>query len=160
MSEKAACTQLLTVPSPTWFQLVQAHDPTEAGLQLLPYLVGMVVVGILYSPLLRLVNSILFSLHLDDWKPKPVLIHSGCALFLLGTCLIATMSTTVPAVSLVFLFLLFGAGTGLVLQTSFLAAQASVDSEGECTSLSCSIRRTSLPELNSQELTTCVAVQI
>ncbi|KAK2756667.1 hypothetical protein FQN54_005112 [Arachnomyces sp. PD_36] len=32
---------------PTWFQLVQAHDAAEAGLQLLPYLAGMVVVGIL-----------------------------------------------------------------------------------------------------------------
>ncbi|KAL8639821.1 MAG: hypothetical protein Q9228_003195 [Teloschistes exilis] len=111
---------------PVWFQVVQHRNPTVTGLLLLPYLFGLVIVGIVYAFLLRQSSKVLSILHIDDRHRKRLILIIGAILFLVGITLISTLMHKLPVGALMVVLLLFGAGSGLVLQTSLLEAQAAV----------------------------------
>ncbi|KAL8776431.1 MAG: hypothetical protein Q9194_003150 [Teloschistes cf. exilis] len=111
---------------PVWFQVVQHRNPTVTGLLLLPYLFGLVIVGIVYAFLLRQSSKVLSILHTDNRHRKRLILIIGAILFLIGITLISTLVHKLPLGALMVVLLLFGAGSGLVLQTSFLEAQAAV----------------------------------
>ncbi|KAL8727195.1 MAG: hypothetical protein Q9166_006232 [cf. Caloplaca sp. 2 TL-2023] len=117
------------IDRPVWFQVVQNRNPTVAGLLLLPYLFGLVIVGIIYAFLLRLSGSILSTMHKDNRYKKRVILIMGAVLFLIGIVLISSLLDKLPVGALVVILLIFGAGSGLVLQTSFIEAQSAVSSD-------------------------------
>ncbi|KAL8817150.1 MAG: hypothetical protein Q9223_003965 [Gallowayella weberi] len=116
---------------PVWFQVVQNRNPTTTGLLLLPYLFGLVTVGIIYPLLLRLSGSILCAMRMNKGNEKRVILVTGAILFLLGIVLISALMQKLPVGVLVAVLLVFGAGSGLVLQTSFIEAQAAVAPHGK-----------------------------
>ncbi|KAF4435996.1 MFS general substrate transporter [Fusarium acutatum] len=111
---------------PIWFQVVQGYSSTETGLFLLPLVCGLVLVGISFSPLLRLASLIKATLHLRSKAPRHLLLFVGCTFFLLATTLMATELKSAPMAGYVIMALVLGIGGGMVLQSSFLEAQASV----------------------------------
>lgn len=119
-----------------WFQVVEHRNATVTGLLLLPYLFGLVIVGIVYAFLLRQSSNLLSILHIDNRHRKRLILIIGAILFLIGITLISTLVHKLPLGALMVVLLLFGAGSGLVLQTSFLEAQAAVSSNGMYSSLS------------------------
>ncbi|KAL8800729.1 MAG: hypothetical protein Q9182_004972 [Xanthomendoza sp. 2 TL-2023] len=119
----AAWTNLLL---PVWFQVVQNRNPTTTGLLLLPYLFGLVIVGIIYPFLLQIAGSILCAMSMNKGNRKRVILVTGAILFLVGIVLISALMHKLPLGALIAVLLVFGAGSGLVLQTSFIEAQAAV----------------------------------
>lgn len=118
-----------------WFQVVQHRNPTVTGLLLLPYLFGLVFVGIVYAFLLRQSSKVLSILLTDNHHRKRLILIIGGILFLIGITLISTLVHKLPLGALMVVLLLFGAGSGLGLQTSFLEAQAAVSPNGVYSSL-------------------------
>jgi hypothetical protein len=111
---------------------VQGRNPTITGLLLLPYLAGLVLVGIVFEHVLQLSTHLLSMLRIPSLSPKRLTLHLGCTLFILGNILVATISTRTPTFGLAFILVVFGVGSGMVLQTSFILAQSAVDEAGEC----------------------------
>ncbi|KAF5249673.1 hypothetical protein FANTH_4981 [Fusarium anthophilum] len=58
--------------------------------------------------------------------PRHIVLLAGCTFFLLATTLIATELKSAPITGYVIMVLVLGLGGGMVLQSSFLEAQASV----------------------------------
>lgn len=101
-----------------------------AGVFLLPFLFGQVSVGIVYSLLLQLSAKVLSLVHVDNkYKRRPLSIIGG-VLFLIGITLVSTLADKLPIGALLAILLCFGAGSGLVFQSTFIEAQTAISSDG------------------------------
>ncbi|KAK2464452.1 hypothetical protein APHAL10511_003600 [Amanita phalloides] len=99
---------------PQFLQVALEDTPVRAGIYLIPYLVGQMaascISGIMVSITGRYRN----------------IIHSGFALWSVACGLVSTITPSSPRAVLVTYMLLAGVGAGQTLQTTTVAAQASV----------------------------------
>lgn len=98
---------------PTYLQMVHTLTPTNAGLMMIPMMVGMIgtstVVGFLIS-------------HSGNYKLYPI---AGMAVVALALFLLSRLSVETSLVQLGALFFIFGFGLGLVMQVLVLIVQNS-----------------------------------
>lgn len=111
--------------------VVQDRDSTMAGLLLAPYLLGFIIVSLVYPLILRLSTTTLSTLGPGNRNGKRLIIISGAVLFLTGNVVISFFVDKLSMAILIATLSVFGAGSGLVLQTSFLQAQTAVSSDGK-----------------------------
>jgi len=97
-----------------YLQLVNGASPTEAGLGLLPMMVGVLSASILSG---RLISK------LGRYKVFPIL---GTAVATVGMGLLGTLTTTTPGWRMGLYMLILGAGLGMVMQVLVLAVQNAV----------------------------------
>lgn len=102
-----------------------------AGLLLAPYLLGFIIVSLIYPLLLRVSTTTLSTLRPGNRNGKRVIIITGAVLFLTGNVVISSFVDKLSMAILIAALSVFGAGSGLVLQTSFLQAQTAVSSDGK-----------------------------
>jgi MFS family permease len=100
---------------PLYLQVVKGDTATEAGLKLIPFMLGIVSTSI-YSG-----KAITKHGH---YKRFPII---GTAVMTVGILLMATLSTTTPFWQLSIYAIMVGAGLGLSMQTIVIALQNSVD---------------------------------
>ncbi|KAJ3219560.1 hypothetical protein HDU67_000505 [Dinochytrium kinnereticum] len=100
---------------PQYFQLIHGDTATQAGLQLLPLLLGLVVFSIVGTILLTYVKS------------YPPFIITGCALVTGGAYWFSTLDQNSSRAAEIGALFIVGVGLGLTIQMNILAAQASVD---------------------------------
>jgi len=100
---------------PLYLQVVKGDTATEAGLKLIPFMLGIVSTSI-YSG-----KAITKHGH---YKRFPII---GTAVMTIGILLMSTLSTTTPFWQLSIYAILVGAGLGLSMQTIVIALQNSVD---------------------------------
>ena len=100
---------------PLYLQVVKGDTATEAGLKLIPFMLGIVSTSI-YSG-----KAITKHGH---YKRFPII---GTVVMTIGIVLMSTLSTTTPFWQLSIYAILVGAGLGLSMQTIVIALQNSVD---------------------------------
>ena len=100
---------------PLYLQVVKGDTATEAGLKLIPFMLGIVSTSI-YS-------GKAITKH-GYYKRFPII---GTAVMTVGILLMATLNTTTPFWQLSIYAILVGAGLGLSMQTIVIALQNSVD---------------------------------
>jgi MFS family permease len=100
---------------PLYLQVVKGDTATEAGLKLIPFMLGIVSTSI-YSG-----KAITKHGH---YKRFPII---GTVVMTIGILLMSTLSTTTPFWQLSIYAILVGAGLGLSMQTIVIALQNSVD---------------------------------
>ena len=100
---------------PFYLQLVRGHSATEAGLLMIPVMVGILATSI---------SSGLMISRIGRWKPFPV---AGTAVFTVGLALMASITTTTSIWVLSAYLAVIGAGLGLTMQTLVLAVQNDSD---------------------------------
>jgi len=100
---------------PLYLQVVKGDTATEAGLKLIPFMLGIVSTSI-YSG-----KAITKHGH---YKRFPII---GTVVMTIGILLMSTLSTTTPFWQLSIFSILVGAGLGLSMQTIVIALQNSVD---------------------------------
>ncbi|KAF8161653.1 major facilitator superfamily domain-containing protein [Crassisporium funariophilum] len=99
---------------PQYFQVVLGYDPIRAGIFLIPFLVS--------AMLLSWISGVIVS-RTGRYRN---IIHSGFAVWSLACGLISTITIHSRTVALVIFMILAGSGAGQTLQTTTVAAQASV----------------------------------
>lgn len=108
---------------PIFFQVVRGATPTLAGLQLLPMMLGLVIVGNIAGGFMQTIQKRLpptFAAHV-------LYIYAGNAFFVLGAGLASTLDeNTSSGVTVVYL-LLIGIGLGLTLQMNVYATQSAAE---------------------------------
>jgi predicted MFS family arabinose efflux permease len=100
---------------PLFLQLVQGSSPTQAGLQLLPMMAGLLIASIVSG---RLIS------HLGRYKIFPVI---GTALAAVGMYLLSTIEVDTPYWQLALYLFILGTGIGNVMQVLVIAVQNSVN---------------------------------
>ncbi len=100
---------------PLFLQLVQGSSPTEAGLQLLPMMAGLLIASIVSG---RLIS------HLGRYKIFPII---GTALAAIGMFLLSTIEVQTPYWQLAVYLFILGVGIGNVMQVLIIAVQNSVN---------------------------------
>jgi EmrB/QacA subfamily drug resistance transporter len=100
---------------PFYLQLVRGQSATEAGLLMIPLMVGILVTSITSGQIIS---------RLGRWKPFPV---AGTAIFTVGMALMATLTTTISLWVLSAYLVVIGAGLGMTMQTLVLAVQNDSD---------------------------------
>ena len=100
---------------PLYLQVVKGDTATQAGLKLIPFMLGIVSTSI-YSG-----KAITKHGH---YKRFPII---GTVVMTIGILLMATLSTTTPFWQLSIYAIMIGAGLGLSMQTIVIALQNSVD---------------------------------
>ena len=100
---------------PFYLQLVRGHSATEAGLLMIPVMVGILVTSISSGQAIS---------RIGRWKPFPV---AGTAIFTVGLALMATLTVTTSMWALSAYLVVIGAGLGLTMQTLVLAVQNDSD---------------------------------
>jgi len=100
---------------PLYLQVVKGDTATEAGLKLIPFMLGIVSTSI-YS-------GKAITKH-GYYKRFPII---GTAVMTVGILFMATLNTTTPFWQLSIYAILVGAGLGLSMQTIVIALQNSVD---------------------------------
>jgi len=100
---------------PLFLQLVQGSSPTQAGLQLLPMMAGLLIASIVSG---RLIS------YLGRYKIFPVI---GTALAAIGMFLLSTIEVETPYWQLAVYLFILGAGIGNVMQVLIIAVQNSVN---------------------------------
>ncbi|KAI7868984.1 major facilitator superfamily domain-containing protein [Spinellus fusiger] len=100
---------------PLYFQLVHSDTATSSALELLPFFISAVVASF--------VTGLLIS-----WTGRyRLILWTGCALTVVGTCLLQTTTIEMPrTIQYVYLGIL-GLGTGLCKQTFVVAGQVAAD---------------------------------
>ncbi len=100
---------------PLYLQVVKGDTATEAGLKLIPFMLGIVSTSI-YSGKATTKHG--------HYKRFPII---GTVVMTIGIVLMSTLSTTTPFWQLSIYAILVGAGLGLSMQTIVIALQNSVD---------------------------------
>ena len=100
---------------PLYLQLVQGSSPTQAGLQLLPMMAGLLVASVVSG---RLISK------MGRYKIFPII---GTAVAALGMYLLSTIEVDTPYWKLALYLLLLGIGIGNVMQVLVIAVQNSVN---------------------------------
>ncbi|MEV1010063.1 MDR family MFS transporter [Streptomyces sp. NPDC049881] len=104
-----------TLYLPLYQQAVQGASATNSGLQLLPMLLGMMIVSMLAG---RWTSST------GRYRALPII---GSVLMVVGMLLLATMGVDTSRVTSGVFMAVLGAGMGFLMQTSMLIAQNSVE---------------------------------
>ncbi|KAM6503005.1 Major facilitator superfamily domain containing protein [Amanita muscaria] len=99
---------------PQYLQIVMGDAPFKAGIFLLPYLIGQMVASLISGMLVSITGK------------YRVIIHTGFALWSIACGLLSTITPHSPRAVLVVYMLFAGIGAGQTLQTTTVAAQASV----------------------------------
>jgi EmrB/QacA subfamily drug resistance transporter len=100
---------------PLFLQLVQGSSPTEAGLQLLPMMAGLLIASVISGRLISL---------LGRYKIFPII---GTALASIGMYLLSTIQVDTPYWQLALYLFILGLGIGNVMQVLIIAVQNSVN---------------------------------
>jgi MFS family permease len=100
---------------PLYFQVVKGYSATEAGLKLIPLMLGIVSTSI--------VSGKLISKH-GHYKRYPVM---GTSIMTLGILLMTRLQIDTPYWQISIYAILVGAGLGLSMQTIVIALQNAVD---------------------------------
>lgn len=98
-----------------YFQVAREHSPTEAGLLMLPLILGNMIGA---------TTSGQFITRTGEWK-RPMLL--GCVLLIAGLCLMGGIDHQTPMWHLSALMVLMGLGTGALMQNLVLVVQNTVD---------------------------------
>lgn len=96
---------------PLYLQIVKGSSPTEAGLQLVPFMVGILVTSTIAGRVMR---------RTGRYKPLPVV---GVALMFLALLLMSTMTLDTPLPQVMTYMVLMGMGLGLSMQTLVISVQ-------------------------------------
>ncbi len=96
---------------PLYLQIVRGSSPTEAGLQLIPLMVGIFAMST--------VSGLVMS-RTGRYKPLPVV---GTALMFVALLLMSTLGVDTPIPQVMAYMLLMGAGLGLSMQTLVISVQ-------------------------------------
>ncbi|KDR68867.1 hypothetical protein GALMADRAFT_256378 [Galerina marginata CBS 339.88] len=99
---------------PQYFQTVLGYDPIGAGIFLIPILVSQMILSWIAGVIVSRTGR------------YRMIIHSGFAIWSIACGLISTITPKSHKVQLVIYMLLAGSGAGQTLQTTTVAAQASV----------------------------------
>ena len=100
---------------PLYFQVVKGYSATEAGLKLIPFMIGIVTTSI--------VSGKLITKH-GHYKRFPIM---GTAIMTLGILLMTRLQIDTPYWQISIYAVLVGAGLGLSMQTIVIALQNAVD---------------------------------
>ncbi len=100
---------------PLFLQLVQGATPTEAGLELVPMMAGLLLASIVSG---RLIS------RWGRYKPFPIV---GTALATLAMYLLSTIDVDTPYTQIAVYLFILGVGLGNVMQVLVLAVQNSVN---------------------------------
>lgn len=100
---------------PVYLQIVKGETPTQAGLQILPMMLGMLVTSI---------SSGRWISRTGHYKKFPV---AGTALMTVGLGLLATLGVKTSSWTASIYLLILGLGMGLVMQVLVLAVQNTAD---------------------------------
>ncbi len=100
---------------PLYFQTVDAASPTQAGLRLVPMMVGVLFSSILSGQLIS---------RLGRYKVFPII---GTALMTVGLAMLSRLDVGTPTPTADLYLLVLGLGLGSVMQVLVLAVQNSVD---------------------------------
>jgi EmrB/QacA subfamily drug resistance transporter len=100
---------------PLFLQLVQGATPTQAGLELLPMMAGLLIASVVSG---RLIS------HLGRYKIFPII---GTALAAIGMYLLSTIGVSTPYWQLAVYLFILGVGIGNVMQVLIIAVQNSVN---------------------------------
>lgn len=96
---------------PLYLQIVRGSTPTEAGLQLIPLMVGILVTSTLSGAVMS---------RTGRYKPLPVV---GTALMFAALLLMSTLGVDTPIWQVMSYMVLMGAGLGLSMQTLVISVQ-------------------------------------
>ena len=96
---------------PLYLQIVRGSTPTEAGLQLIPLMVGILVTSTLSGAVMS---------RTGRYKPLPVV---GTALMFCALLLMSTLGVDTPIWQVMSYMVLMGAGLGLSMQTLVISVQ-------------------------------------
>ena len=96
---------------PLYLQIVRGSTPTEAGLQLIPLMVGILVTSTLSGAVMS---------RTGRYKPLPVV---GTALMFAALLLMSTLGVDTPIWQVMAYMVLMGAGLGLSMQTLVISVQ-------------------------------------
>ena len=96
---------------PLYLQIVRGSTPTEAGLQLIPLMVGILVTSTLSGAVMS---------RTGRYKPLPVV---GTALMFGALLLMSTLGVDTPIWQVMSYMVLMGAGLGLSMQTLVISVQ-------------------------------------
>ncbi|THH27805.1 hypothetical protein EUX98_g6383 [Antrodiella citrinella] len=99
---------------PQFFQVALAYSPIRSGIFLLPVLVTQTLASFIAGQIVS---------RTGHYRRT---IHSGFAIWAIGCGCLSTITATTPKVLIVVFMLLTGTGAGQTLQTTTVAAQASV----------------------------------
>ncbi|KAJ3722812.1 MFS general substrate transporter [Lentinula guzmanii] len=99
---------------PLYFQVVLQYSPTYSGTFLLPIVLSQVA------------SSLLAGLSISHTGKYRTVVYSGFALSAIGSGCISIFNASTSKAVMVVLMLLTGAGNGMTMQTTTVAAQASV----------------------------------
>jgi len=100
---------------PLYLQVVKGNTATEAGLKLIPFMLGIVSTSIFSGKAI--------TKH-GHYKRYPII---GTAIMTIGILLMSTLSTSTPFWQLSIYAIMVGAGLGLSMQTIVIALQNAVD---------------------------------
>ncbi|KAE9390123.1 MFS general substrate transporter [Gymnopus androsaceus JB14] len=99
---------------PQFFQLVLGYSPTRSGIFIIPFVV---------APIFSAIVAGIWVSHTGKYR---LIVYCGFALFAIGCGCISTFTAQTNRAVMVVLMLLAGLGGGATMQTTTVAAQASV----------------------------------
>jgi EmrB/QacA subfamily drug resistance transporter len=102
---------------PLYLQVVDGASATEAGLRMLPFVIGSLIAATISGKVIS---------KTDNYKPYPV---AGGLLMVLGVLMLAGLDEHTSAALTTLYMLIVGLGVGLVMQTVILIAQNSAPRE-------------------------------
>jgi EmrB/QacA subfamily drug resistance transporter len=96
---------------PLYLQIVRGESPTLAGLQLIPFMVGMMVASWSTGRIM---------MHTGRYKVFPII---GCAVMAIAMALFTTLTVDTPIARTMSFMLIMGVGLGLAMQTLVISVQ-------------------------------------
>jgi EmrB/QacA subfamily drug resistance transporter len=96
---------------PLYLQIVRGESPTLAGLQLIPFMVGMMVASWGTGRIM---------MHTGRYKVFPII---GCAVMAIAMALFTTLTVDTPIARTMSFMLIMGVGLGLAMQTLVISVQ-------------------------------------
>ncbi|KAJ3091386.1 hypothetical protein HK100_007185 [Physocladia obscura] len=100
-----------------FYQIVYGYSATKSGVQLVPFVIGIVV------------TSIICGIFMSRFGRYTHFFYIGPVIITAGTVLISFFTNQTPVAQRIISMLIFGVGIGNVLQTRTIGAQASVPHE-------------------------------
>jgi EmrB/QacA subfamily drug resistance transporter len=99
---------------PLYLQIVKGSSPTEAGLQMIPFMIGMMGSSLVAGRAMR---------RTGRYRTFPII---GTAIAVVGNLLFATLSADTPIEQVMVYMVVMGVGLGMSMQMLMIAAQNSL----------------------------------
>jgi EmrB/QacA subfamily drug resistance transporter len=96
---------------PLYLQIVRGESPTRAGLQLIPFMIGIMVASWLAGRIM---------MRTGRYKVFPII---GCAIMIVAMLLFTTLTVDTPIARTMSFMLIMGVGLGLTMQTLVISVQ-------------------------------------